>query len=583
MFRFIMLTHVLIFSASSAQAAPSDEESLASAARLIFKVHCVECHHAGDAYFDAKNVASMRNSENPMVVPGKPDESEVLKQILTGAMPMSESELSQEEIQTLRQWVEAGAKDFPIEPRLSIKVRSVYAAGLGYLRSVDRESRRHIRFFTLHNLHNRPSVDLEDLRYYRAALAKTLNSMTWERNITVPRVVPVEGTKEQVLYAIDLRDFGWDRERHAPWQAIQRAYPYGISYEFSITHADSHEYAQALQESTATEIPVLRADWFITRATRPPLYHEILEIPTNAKELEEKLGVNIAEDFLEPHPNRIARGGFPKSGVSKQNRMVQRSDCTTGFYWKSYDFKPETGRSKLTRFPLGPANLFPEGQHPYERFAFVHDGGEIIFSLPNGLQGYMLTDGEDNRIDTGPISVVFDTDWTNGTPEIVNGLSCMACHQHGMINFTDRVRDANATFGAVEKHVERLYPEAQVMNDLLARDADMFMRSLRRCIGEYVPEGVSLVDFPEPVSVVAKWHRKEYLEREDVLAELDLTDDEAFRAIGLAKLKLLGLEGLLKDDGVVGRDEWEAFDTKFGPSLMQQTANELQCTPLLPL
>ena len=37
--------------------------------------------------------------------------------------------------------------------------------------------------------------------------------------------------------------------------------------------------------------------------------------------------------------------------------------------------------------PLGP--VFPN--NPFnQNFAFVHDGGEIIYSLPNGLQAYYL-------------------------------------------------------------------------------------------------------------------------------------------------------------------------------------------------
>src|SRR5206468_705155 len=111
------------------------------------------------------------------------------------------------------------------------------------------------------------------------------------------------------------------------------------------------------------------------------------------------LGVDVAGEFLDPRPERIARAGFPRSGVSGQNRMVERHDAhgTSGsaYYWKSYDFKPANGRGKLTRFPLGPLDLFEKGRHPYANQAFAHDGGEIIFGLPNGLQAYLLVDGQD--------------------------------------------------------------------------------------------------------------------------------------------------------------------------------------------
>ena len=51
----------------------------------------------------------------------------------------------------------------------------------------------------------------------------------------------------------------------------------------------------------------------------------------------------------------------------------------------------------------------------------------MIFNLPNGLQGYMLADAKDRRLDVpAPVAIVSDRSETSGTPEIVNGLSCMA-------------------------------------------------------------------------------------------------------------------------------------------------------------
>ena len=71
----------------------------------------------------------------------------------------------------------------------------------------------------------------------------------------------------------------------------------------------------------------------------------------------------------------------PSSGVSGQNRMVERHDAQFGAYWKSYDFKPNNTKSDLAQFPLGP--VFKD--HPFEKLAFEHDGGELIFNLPNGF------------------------------------------------------------------------------------------------------------------------------------------------------------------------------------------------------
>lgn len=85
----------------------------------------------------------------------------------------------------------------------------------------------------------------------------------------------------------------------------------------------------------------------------------------------------------------------------------------------------------------------------------------MIFGLPNGLQAYFLADGKGKRkrIDEGPTDVVGDALKTGGTPAIVNGTSCLHCHKHGTIGFTDTVRDGNALFGKPRDKVRRLLPE----------------------------------------------------------------------------------------------------------------------------
>src|SRR5206468_12213404 len=135
--------------------------------------------------------------------------------------------------------------------------------------------------------------------------------------------------------------------------------------------------------------------------------------------------------------------------------------------------------------PLGP--VLPD--HPFPRLAFEHDGGEIIFSLPNGLQGYLLVDGKDNRIDEGPTSVVSDSLKTSGTAAIVTGTSCMACHKHGMIPFTDTLRQGTAVAGDAWLKVQQLYPPPEKMNDLLRKDTARFLRALEPVIGPFLQVG----------------------------------------------------------------------------------------------
>ena len=153
---------------------------------------------------------------------------------------------------------------------------------------------------------------------------------------------------------------------------------------------------------------------------------------------------------------------------------------------------------------------------------------------------------------------------TSGTTEIVTGVSCMACHKHGMIEFSDTIRASSSVFGGAEQQVRRLYPEKAVMDRLLKQDADRFLAALEQAIGPFLREGADkdkpIREFPEPVAEVARFYRLDYLDLKAVAAELDVEDPrEIVRTVGETKLKRLGLDGLLKD-GVVSRPEWEATD-----------------------
>ncbi len=212
----------------------------------------------------------------------------------------------------------------------------------------------------------------------------------------------------------------------------------------------------------------------------------MLRLPKVVGELEMKFGVDVFANFKR---NRLVRAGYAKSFVSGQNRLVERHDALYGAYWKSYDFKKDKEKSNLLQFPLGPLDFARAygDKNPYLDVAFAHDGGEMIFNLPNGLQGYFLTDGKGNFIDKGPIDVVTDNKKTSGTAEIVNGLSCMACHQHGMIDSVlDEVRAGTSVAGMAKQKVRRLYVPRPVMLNYVEQDKEQFLASLKKAITPFL-------------------------------------------------------------------------------------------------
>jgi serine/threonine-protein kinase len=561
-----------------------DKQQLAGQAREVLNTFCYKCHHGPGSpsgeVFDVlkdKSLTSKIEDNDPLVVPGKPNDSRLLQVVKTNSMPPKSQgkRLNDTEKAVLTAWIEAGAPPFPTDAaRPFVSLQEVLTAIRDHLRKAPKENRPFLRYFTLTHLANNPTVLERDLAVYRAALSKAVNSLSYKPRIVVPEAID----KAQTVFAIDVRDLDWDR--HNLWYEIIRQYPYGLKYR-SHPNTQLRLLDEEIGELTDCELAYVRGDWFAATATRPPLYHTLLRLPRNARVLEQSLDVNIADNFLK---DKLTRAGFAKSGVSGQNRLLERHEAKYGAYWKSYDFKEGNRRSKLTRFPLGPLDLFPHGRHPYPDQAFTHDGGEIIFNLPNGLQGYMLVNGKDERIDEGPIEVVSDAQKISGTPAIVNGLSCMACHKNGMIYFKDTLRAGSAVFGPALQKVERLFPETRKMTELIQEDEKRFLDALAKTIGPFLrdgPEkGKSIKEWPEPIGEIALRYRLVYLDLRAVACELDLEKPEDFaKRIGEKKIKQLGLEPLLKEDGLISRAEWEALE---GISLMQETARELRATPFRP-
>lgn len=557
---------------------------LAAKARRVLKARCWQCHNGDNSTGGAINILNDAEMiDSGYIESGSPDDSHIMQLIMEERMPPSwvKDRMPIKEANILRAWITAKTPKFP-KPKLRpfIGQLEVLTQIRDYLRGADHEDRPYLRFYTLHNIYNNPQYFLEELHLYRAALSKTLNSVSWTPRISVPRAIDQQG----LTFVIDIRDYDWHaHEGHTDkWAELLRVYPYGLKYGNMADKQYKHIDREISEMTGDCDLPYMRADWFIATGTRPELYHTLLEIPDNARTLENQLEVNIARNFMKPKLEIISRAGFGRSGVSGQNRLLERHDAPFGYYWKSYDFLPNQFRAKLTRFPLGPLNMMKELPHEYrfDNQAFVHDGGEIIFGLPNGMQGYMLTDGEDRRIDEGPIPVVSDKLKTSGTPAIVNATSCISCHRKGMIWFTDTIRENSAVFGAAEHHVKRLYPKKVDMDRLVQEDEDRFMRALKKAIGPFMKgkyEDMAAEDWPEPVGEVSRAHRLQYLDLTTIACELGLQNpNDLLIKVGEKNMKKLGLESLLKPGGVINRLEWEARE---GVSLMQELARELRYTP----
>ena len=511
----------------------SAQQQLAQDAYAIFEGSCLICHGPDGAYRETLLIDRPSMVANQTVVPGNPDSSELYKRLLgptdRGAqMPLGQPQLSTAAIDTIRRWILAGAPDWtptaaPL--RRFVSPIEVLKAIDAHVKTISPFDRPYARYFTMTHLYN-AGVPSDILGEYRKALAKLVNSLSWGLDIVNPQ--PID--PQQTIFYIDLRHYEWDR--NAGWTEVEEAYPYHIEFNSRAQTALRNQLSR-LQTALSTAVPSVNADWFIASAASPPLYNALLSLPETDVELEDRLEVDVANNILTAPGLRVSRAGFVNSGVSNHNRVVERHNSRYGAYWKSYDFAGSVGTQNIFTHPL----------------AFTHDGGEIIFNLPNGLQGYYLVDGTGRRLDEAPISIVSNP--AASDPTVRNGQSCIGCHTEGMKEFTDEVRAVieNDTRPSYNKaHALQLYVEKSEMDALVNGDLVRYQRALQSTGGD--------INDVEPVS---RFHEAFHspLDLHHASASVGLEPDVFLSNIRKnAGLQSAGL--LVLDGGQIKRDTWRA-------------------------
>ncbi|RKU21378.1 hypothetical protein C6500_06370 [Candidatus Poribacteria bacterium] len=508
------------------------QQNTAQQAYAIFQQSCLGCHGEHGPFKEALVIDSAAGLiQSGAVVPGVPIVSELYTRLLekddAKRMPLNQPQLSPEAILTIGNWILAGAPSWEGQHDVTFITNDAMLTAIQeHLQTLDKFDQPSARYFTTTHLYN-AGEGLETLRAAEVALSKLVNSLSWGFTIIKPEPIDARRT----IFYIDLRDYEWDLR--AAWTQIEGAYPYRIDFDATI-HASLQQKLVGLQQLTESEVPFVQADWFLATASLPPLYHDILGLPETEGELERELGIDVARNLQRAPGISVWRAGTNDSGVSNHNRVVERHTFRYGAYWKSHDFAGSAGRQNIFTHPL----------------SFERDGGEVIFNLPNGLQAYYIADGQGNRINEAPTTIVSNP--AAKDPAVRNGLSCIGCHTEGMKTFKDGVRasiEKTARPSYDKEHALRLYVEQTVMDALVQEDTERYEVALVKTGG--VSGGI------EPVHLFHEAFH-EALNAAQAAASLGLQESVFVEAIKEnSGLQDLGLAGL-PDGGNVKRDAWTA-------------------------
>jgi serine/threonine-protein kinase len=455
----------------------------------ILETNCGGCHANGvksgsmDYILDFNALLT-----NKMIVPGNKEDSRIFVRMQQQSMPpafMRDQRPTFGQIELIGQWIDEMEGFDDLEAQCTglegefVTLDDQIAAMADDMASQESDDQPFIRYLTVSYSNNAGECG-RALQRQRYALFKGINSLSIETEVVQPEAID----EANLIYRIDIRDYGWDREIDLEddgivdfadaWLAILDGVgEYAV--EFQGDEADD------LKADAQVNVPFLPVNVFTQFSQIDDLYYALIGGRANLFVFErEVLGIDTVAEIAD---DNLMRAGFANSGVSKQDRVLNRFDqgVAAGLnYWISFDFDGGNGNGGVN----GVSNGFEQNVANESIFedplGFAFAGGEAIFSLPNGMQGYYVAAADGTRLAEAPVGVVIDPAQNNGI--VTNGASCHSCHNAGIIDFKDMVKDYvidnktdydNETYESVLEQ----YPDSSVFLAQMADDSEVHIRA----------------------------------------------------------------------------------------------------------
>jgi hypothetical protein len=396
------------------------------------------------------------------------------------------------------------------------------------------EDAEYTRYASLHVLLNWGATP-DDMNTARAGLSKALNSTARY----APAIVNPEAVNEYgIVYRFDVRAYwGYARNRPSfspksepvPGRCLSGGgFGYGAPGEVEVRPDCGLEIWERITKGNIAVAPddmtwiklgspannlgfkaeYVEAAQLVYTLSRPDVYNDVMQIPGIASALERELGVDRSKTYQFMTVN---------DAITIGERLMWRAPIADGYYWKSVDqfsttpfvfyerpiptFTDEQ-KSQIITTPMVTGESGPVASSEYTGETGAQaQTSEVIFSLPNQLQGYAIFgSGNQRRADAFTI-VVLDPRRLHEMPgvqraidlnstlaalgvktRLLNGASCMGCHSAGVNRAPDDMRPYIAanrsgswTRHATTADVEALYPGTEAMVPIIEADRRFFL------------------------------------------------------------------------------------------------------------
>lgn len=232
---------------------------------------------------------------------------------------------------------------------------------------------------------------------------------------------------------------------------------------------------------TKTNFPIVEYRWFLANALVEPRYHELLGLDDSEASV---LKLADANERKTDDLGAQLRGAVLFSEVAHRNRLLERTPTRLkygrGSFHRSFDFKTSLAAQDVLKDTL----------------TVNADAHEIIWTLPNGLQGYYVSDAKGKRLDKADADIAISRRGRWHDPQVRTAFVCMDCHlrQKGWIEVDDEVREyakkeitlAVSVFEKGEKdrgrRVRQKFLQAD-FNELLQADQTVVETAVRAATG----------------------------------------------------------------------------------------------------